>query len=85
MTLYEFKHLNINAQAQTTWDSGVFIAFREEGDEQLILYRIENFYVEVRYHSNQNQIRGIKSFISDAPLQPYLDTIDISELINNQM
>ena len=81
MTLYEFKQLCINDQAQATWDDGIQIGFRQQEQEHMILYRLDSFYVEVRYHSVKNEVTAIKSFISDEPLQPYLDTIDISSLL----
>lgn len=81
MTLYEFKLLGLNDQAQSTWDNGVLIAFREEAGLHMILYSIENFYVEIQYHTNENEIIAIKSFISDEPLTPYLDKIDLNGLL----
>ena len=81
MTLYEFKSFDINKQADITWENGVLLGFREEDNHHMILYRIENFYVEIQYHTNQNEILQIKSFISEGPLNPYLDNIDISDLL----
>ena len=80
MTLYQFKLLSIDEQAQTTWDNGVLLGFREESPEHMILYRIDGFYVEIQYHSERNEISRIKSFISDKPLKPYLDKIDLTGL-----
>jgi hypothetical protein len=80
MTLYQFKLLNRDEQAQTTWDYGVLLGFREEPPEHMILYRIDDFYVEIHYDSDRNEISRIKSFISDKPLKPYLDKIDLTSL-----
>jgi len=46
----------------------------------MILYRIDNFYVEILYHSERNEITRIKSFISDKPLDHYLEKIDLTNL-----
>ena len=67
MTFYQFNLLGINDQAQCTWDNGVLIGFREEGDLHMVLYRVENFYVEIQYHTSENQISFIRSFVSDEP------------------
>lgn len=83
MTLYQFKVLNLDEQAQCTWDCGTLIGFREEDHLHMVLYRIDNFYVEIQYHTNQNEIVAIKSFISDESLQLYLDKIDIKNLLEN--
>jgi hypothetical protein len=80
MTLYEFKLLNDNDQAQTVWDSGVLLGFRQEGSFHMALYRIDNFYVEIQYHTERNEIDDIKSFVSDGPLQPYLAQISLEGL-----
>jgi hypothetical protein len=82
MTLYEFKLLDINDQAQKTWDMGVLLGYREDGQHHMVLYRVEDFYVEIIYDSEKNEIAGIKSFISEEPLQPYLDKIDLGSLLN---
>jgi len=81
MTLYEFKALSMNEQAETTWHQGVLLGFREQDDRHMVLYRIDNFFVEIQYHTLQNEITHIVSFISDEPLKPYLDKIDISTLL----
>ena len=81
MTLFQFKQLRLSEQAQCTWDNGVLIGFREEGEHHMVLYRIENFYSEIYYHTQENKIVRIKSFITDGPLQPYLDKIDLSSLL----
>ena len=81
MTLYEFKQMKTDEQAQTTWDCGVMVGDRVQGDRHMILYRMEAFYVEIQYDSKQNEIAAIVSFTSDEPLQPYLDKIDLSSLL----
>jgi hypothetical protein len=81
MTLYEFKLLSLNVQAQTTWDHGVLLGFRQQEERHMILYQLDNFYIEIQYHTEQNEIIHIVSFSADKPLQPYLDKIDISSLL----
>jgi hypothetical protein len=84
MTLYDFKLLDLNDQAQATWDNGVLLGYREESVKHMVLYQIDTFYVEIEYHSERNEITAIKSFISDEPLQPYLEKIDISNIFINK-
>ena len=76
MTLYEFNALNVNDQAETIWEF-VFIAEREDIDHRILLYPIDNFYVEVYYDKDFNVLRKFKSFDSTDELEPYLDKIDI--------
>jgi hypothetical protein len=56
------------------------LGFREQPPAHMILYRIDNFYVEILYHSERNEITRIKSFISDKPLDHYLEKIDLTNL-----
>jgi hypothetical protein len=83
MTLYEFKLLSVNEQAEATWEAGVQIGFREAPPLHMVLYRVHDFYVEIQYHTAQNEIAGIHSFLSEDHLQPYLNQIDLSGLFNN--
>ena len=81
MNLCEFRLMNLNDQAEITWEHGVLLDHREEGKQNMILYRINNFFSEIHYDQDMNEITGIKSFESDAGLQPYLDKIDLDELL----
>ena len=81
MTLDEFRLMNLNDQAETTWNMGVLLGHREEGVHNMILYRINDFFAEIYYDRDMNEITGIKSFVSDELLQPYLDRINIDELL----
>jgi hypothetical protein len=81
MTLYDFKLLTFSLQAHTTWEHGIYLGFREEGEEHLVLYRIDNFFIEIIYNRRKSEITAIKSFVSDGPLEPYLERIDLSEFI----
>jgi hypothetical protein len=81
MTLYEFRQLSIDDQSQATGDNGVLLGFRQQEQRHMILYQLGNFYVEIQYHTEQNEIIDIVSFISDKPLKAYLDKIDISSLL----
>jgi hypothetical protein len=81
MTLYEFKLLNQNEQADVLWEKGVMIADRQDESNTYLLYQLEGFYVEVIYHMSSNIIKGLKSFAStDQPLYPYLITISLDDL-----
>jgi hypothetical protein len=81
MTLYQFNALNEKEQFDTLWDKGVHISERENDDHRLVLYQIDNFYVEVWYHMEENVIKKLKTFSSTGePLKPYLEKIDISNI-----
>jgi len=50
MTLYEFNAMDEMEQAEAVWD-GVYIADREDIEHRILLYQLDNFYVEVFYFS----------------------------------
>lgn len=70
MTLYQFNALDEMEQAEAVWD-GVFIGNREDEEHNILLYQIDNFYVEVYHHREYNVIRRFRSFSSINPLDPY--------------
>jgi hypothetical protein len=70
MTLHEFIVLNQTDQATATW-KGNFLTFREEEDYRFILYKLENFFVEVYYHKESNVIKKFKAFRAPWRLQAY--------------
>jgi len=84
MTLYQFNHLNEVEQEESVEDEGVFLANRNEGVLMFDLYQIGSFYIEFSYHINRNTSKVmLRSFIDTSDLHPYLDTIDISDLLKS--
>jgi hypothetical protein len=81
MTLYKFNKLNIFNKVDTLINDSVLIDNRTEEHFRVLLYQIGSFYVEVFYDFEHNKIRKIKSFNTTSKLKPYLDKIDISELV----
>ena len=81
MTLFEFKHLTEVGQAEVLQEQGVHIATRDSLFHTLVLYQIDSFYVEVVYHRLENKIIKIRSFLSTYALEPYLEKIDLSDIL----
>ena len=63
------------------WEYGVHLATRHVLRETVMLWQIEHFYVEVFYDGLENEINKIRSFLSIAPLEPYLKQIDLPQLL----
>jgi hypothetical protein len=34
------------------------MGFREDGEHHMVLYRVDDFYIEIHYHTAQNEITG---------------------------
>ena len=74
MTLYQFSALSEQEQANLIWD-GVFLDVVTIGDDNVLLYALEAFFVEVHYAPSLNKIRKLRPFKSIELLDPYLNTI----------
>lgn len=44
------------------------------------LYRIDNFYVEIQYHTCLDGIISIQTFVCEDELEDYLNQIDIRKI-----
>jgi hypothetical protein len=82
MTFDHYKHLSAVEQASVLWEKGIQIGKRSEPSFIILLYQIEDFYVEMYLHKEENTVTRIRSFKSTGQLRPYLDTIDVTELIS---
>jgi hypothetical protein len=78
MTLYQFKVLELNEQAQATWELGEHVAVRMTATYKILLWVVEDFYVEMFYNYIDNKIEKIRSYRNPELLRPYLSQIDIS-------
>ena len=82
ITLYEFNSLSEFEKGEALWEFGSHVSDRFEGKCRYALYQLSSFYVEVEYNGKLNQISKFISFSTYTKLEPYLDKIDISQLIN---
>jgi len=82
MTIYEFIELSTEEQVNTIWQ-GTFIGNRNYKGFNVVLYSIENFFVEVFYNQTENAITQIRPFRSQTRLNPYIDAINLNELLYN--
>jgi hypothetical protein len=80
MTLYQFNALDEMEQAEALWDKGVHIAERNDEEHNILLYQIDNFYVEVYYHREYNIISRLRAFSSTEQLHLYIGEINIDKL-----
>jgi hypothetical protein len=59
-------------QSEAIWDAKL-AGSREDAVYRILLYRIDNFYVEVFYHKEHNVIKKFHPFNNKQELQPYQD------------
>ncbi|HYH14986.1 MAG TPA: hypothetical protein VD794_07195 [Flavisolibacter sp.] len=82
MTLYEFKLLADTEQLDILYKQGVYIGKRKQGEEVIVLYQLEGFYVELYYIKYRCYIRRMHCFHSTLLLDPYLENINVEHWVN---
>ena len=63
MTLSEFNDLKVKDQLETTWDKGVLEDNVAHGKYQYLLYRLDDFFVEITFNSETDDIIGLGGFL----------------------
>ncbi|SIR32410.1 hypothetical protein SAMN05421545_3130 [Pontibacter lucknowensis] len=81
MNLYEFNLKPLPERISAVWEHGSFLAIRSEASYSIVLYHMGKFFAEVWYNPYNNQIERTRSFKSKNCLEPYLNLIDLSELL----
>jgi hypothetical protein len=72
MTLTDFSSLTRFEQAEYL-SGAFFLAIRKEGDFDVLLYRLHNFYVEAYYHWEKPKLSRIRAFPTNRHMETYLD------------
>ena len=74
MILYDFNRLNQQERAEYVINSGKFLASCPGRGN---LYKIDDFFAEIVYDAERNEIRETRAFRTTKNLEPYLDQINI--------
>jgi hypothetical protein len=80
MTLHHFKALTQDKQYRNLLLNGVCLASRDTEENCILLFQLDNFYVEVYFDKNCDEIIYSRSFQDTDELYPYIDHIDISHI-----
>ncbi len=81
MTLHTFLLHNHEQRAAFVRAKGVFLTVRTSGDYQMVLFAIDNFFAEVWYRRADQQVKMVRAFRSTALLAPYLEQMELAELM----
>jgi hypothetical protein len=85
MTLAQFNKLKIEEQQKAVLINGVFLGERKDPPLRMMLYDMENFYVEVFFLSRYNKVAWFSGFQSTKKLEPYLQKIDVSSILQEAL
>lgn len=72
MSIYDFIKMDEMEQSEAIW-SGKLAGTREDNEYRILLYKIDDFYVEVFYHKEHNVIKRFRPFKNKEELQPYFN------------
>lgn len=78
MTPEEFSHLEGREQLEIFW-SGVFVGELNYGDFRIVCHQVDDFYIEFKILGGY--YLEAKIFTEPDLLEPYLEQIDISNLV----
>lgn len=82
MKYSEFNTLTDLDRADAAWTKGVLLAERHNKFHKMMLYQIDDFYIEVTHHTHFNVVLDVHSFKDARFLEPYLRFIDISHILS---
>ena len=85
MTLAHFNKLKIEEQQKAVLINGVFLGERQDPPLRMMLYDMESFYVEVFFLSRYNKVAWFNGFKSTKKLEPYLQKIDVSSILQEAL
>ena len=68
-------------QVDAAWKNGTLLGMHTENFHTILLYELDNVYVEATYHTHFNVLLEVESFKDMERLDPYLEQIDIGSLL----
>lgn len=77
----EYETLSKEDQISLLWQLGNFLATYSMADAVYLLYDMDYFYVEISYKPESKKLIAIRSFTDAAFLEPYVEHIEISQLM----
>lgn len=82
MRVEQFILLDEYQQMELIWERGVILAERNANQFRLILYQVDEFYIEETRHLKWNIWYSYRCFTDVEQTQPYLNAIDISQIVS---
>lgn len=82
VSIDKFNKLSLDEKAWYIWNGATLLHVREDKTHRYNLFYMNNYYIELLYSIDDNEIDKIRAFFSDSFLTPYLQTINIEDLMN---
>lgn len=81
MDFYQFNCYPRETRAELVGQHGRFLAIRTVMNCSVVLYHMGEFFAEMWYSPEDNQIAMVHGFNNKELLEPYLDIINLEELM----
>jgi hypothetical protein len=82
MKLSDFILLAADDKKMMVLHVGVLIGKRMQGDSMVFLFRLPAYYVEMYCRPATKAVEAFHAFDSVVPLSPYLESIEIGDLLS---
>lgn len=83
MTLHTFLLHDHEQRAAFVRVKGAFLALRKSGAYTICLFSIDTFFAEVWYRLADQEVEMVRAFKSLELLEPYLEMVELSELVQS--
>lgn len=80
MTIADFTTLTLADQLEFLYAEGVYLSKRKTTGRTIVLYQLNQLYVEIFYRRYRNIVSHIECSNSTDILEPYLKNIPIDDL-----
>ena len=81
MTLDYFQQLTAVQKYILILRKGILVADRREDKDIVLLYQLDEFYIEATFNDRLTSLKHIHTFSSTVCLDVYLEQIDISDVL----
>ncbi len=68
-------------QINLLYKEGTYIGKRKKNNQDLVLYQLDSFYIEIIYLEYRRFIHKIRCFSSTSLIDPYLEQINVASLV----
>ena len=83
MTISDFSLLKLTDQLAFLYEEGVYLSKRKSGKMTVLLYQLQNAYIEIFYTKYRRIVHHIRFSESPDILDPYLGSIEIGNLLDS--
>ncbi|HVG12932.1 MAG TPA: hypothetical protein VM843_08005 [Flavisolibacter sp.] len=81
MTLCEFERMDWCYRLDLLQEEGLYVGKRKWNGLTVLLYQLEEFYIELYYSAYRLDVTEVRCFTSTYSLDPYLEDILIEDLV----